>query len=275
MTEPDRTAASRSIQELSTLRGRVAIVTGAAGGIGQAACHALAEQGASLCLMDVNPVCHDLARDFAASYGVQTRAYIIDLESETDILRVTAAACDDFGRVDVLINNAALVGTSALTGWAVPFANQEAGAWNRALSINLTAPFLLARELGSALSESGCGSIINVSSIYGVVGPDFSLYDGTTMANPAAYGASKAGLIQLTRYMASALAPRVRVNALTPGGIFRNQPDVFVKRYEGRTLLRRMAREEDFKGPIAFLASDLSAYITGQNIVVDGGWTAI
>jgi NAD(P)-dependent dehydrogenase (short-subunit alcohol dehydrogenase family) len=115
-------------------------------------------------------------------------------------------------------------------------------------------------------------NIINIGSIYGELGPDWSLYEGTSMANPAAYSASKGGLIQLTRWLATTLAPNIRVNAISPGGIFRNQPDVFVKRYEGRTPLARMATENDFRGAVAYLASDMSSYVTGKNMMVDGGW---
>ena len=100
-----------------------------------------------------------------------------------------------------------------------------------------------------------------------------ALYDGTDLGNPAAYAASKGGLLQLTRWMATVLAPSVRVNAITPGGIWRQQPDRFVRRYEASTPLGRMANEEDFKGAVAYLASDLSGYVTGHNLVVDGGWT--
>ena len=118
------------------------------------------------------------------------------------------------------------------------------------------------------------GSIINVASIYGVLGPNYSLYEGTDMGNPAAYAVSKGGLIQLTRWLSTTLAPDIRVNTISPGGVFRNQADEFVHRYESRTPLGRMAREEDFIGVTAYLASDLSAYVTGQNLIVDGGWTA-
>jgi NAD(P)-dependent dehydrogenase (short-subunit alcohol dehydrogenase family) len=106
------------------------------------------------------------------------------------------------------------------------------------------------------------------------VGPDFQLYEGTPLANPAAYGVSKAGLLQLVRYLATALAPGVRVNAISPGGVERGQPEVFQARYRERTPLGRLASEEDLKGAIAYLASDLSSYVTGHNLVVDGGWTA-
>jgi len=130
------------------------------------------------------------------------------------------------------------------------------------------------KGLTPLLRNSGTGSVINIASIYGMLGPDYSLYEGTAMGNPAAYAASKGGLIQLSRWLATTLAPAIRVNTITPGGVFRNQPDVFVERYKSRTPLGRMATEDDFRGAIAYLASDMSAYVTGQNLMVDGGWGA-
>ena len=124
------------------------------------------------------------------------------------------------------------------------------------------------------LDDGDGGAIINVASIYGQLGPDWSLYEGTQMANPAAYAASKGGLIQLTRWLATTLSPTVRVNAISPGGVKRGQPQAFVERYEARTPLARMAQEQDFKGAIGFLASDLSEYMTGQILNVDGGFSA-
>ena len=122
--------------------------------------------------------------------------------------------------------------------------------------------------------DSGHGSVIFFSSIYGLVGPDMRLYEDTDMASPAGYPASKGGLLQLARYLATVLAPRIRVNTISPGGVWRNQPEAFHQRYVYRTPLGRMATEEDLKGAVAYLASDLSAYVTGQNLGVDGGWTA-
>ena len=125
-----------------------------------------------------------------------------------------------------------------------------------------------------ALAAGGHGSVINISSIYGLSGPDWRLYEGTSLGNPAAYAASKGGLIQMTRWLATTMAPKVRVNAIAPGGVFRNTPEPFLGRYISRTPLARMATEEDFMGAVAYLASDLSAYVTGQCLAVDGGWTA-
>lgn len=125
-----------------------------------------------------------------------------------------------------------------------------------------------------ALAASGHGSVVLFASMYGLVGPDMRLYDGTAMANPAGYGASKGGLLQLTRYLATTLGPHVRVNAISPGGVWRDQPQAFQQRYVARTPMGRMATEQDLKGAVAYLASDLSAYVTGHNLVVDGGWTS-
>ena len=159
-----------------------------------------------------------------------------------------------------------------MPGWSVPFEDQSIDTWRRAMEVNLTAVFDLSKGLAPLLKSSKNGSIVNIASIYGIHGSDWSLYEGTGMNNPAAYGASKGGLIQLTRWLATAIAPEVRVNAISPGGIFKNQPEEFVKRYEDKTPMGRMANAEDFRGALAYLTSDLSKYVTGQVLQVDGGW---
>src|SRR6185437_12571930 len=138
---------------------------------------------------------------------------------------------------------------------------------------NLVAPFLLAQRCAELLRLSGHGSIINFLSIYGVSAPDLRIYEGTAMGNPGAYAATKGGMLQMTRWLSTVLAPHVRVNAISPGGILADQPESFIKNYNGRTPLGRMGIEEDLKGAIAYLASDLSQYVTGQNLIIDGGWT--
>jgi NAD(P)-dependent dehydrogenase (short-subunit alcohol dehydrogenase family) len=142
----------------------------------------------------------------------------------------------------------------------------------RALEVNLTDVFDLCQGLTPLIKVSEGANIINIASIYGLQGPDWSLYEGTNMSNPAAYGVSKGGLIQFTRWLSTTIGPQVRVNAISPGGIFRNQPELFVSRYSEKTPLGRMATEDDFRGTVAYLATDLSNYMTGQNISVDGGW---
>jgi NAD(P)-dependent dehydrogenase (short-subunit alcohol dehydrogenase family) len=254
-----------------SLEGRVALVTGGSGHIGRAMVATLIEMGARVAMHGLHPAETQKAADL---HGAACAPFPADLADTNAVVALPAAVKAKFGRLDILINNAAFVGTSSLQGWAVPFAQQSVDTWRRALEVNLTAAFALTQVAAPLLAESGCGSVINIASIYGLVGPDNRLYGGTELGNPAAYAASKGGLLQLTRWLATSLAPKVRVNALTPGGIARGQPQEFVDRYVARTPLGRMGREDDMIGAVAYLASDLSAYVTGQNIVVDGGWTA-
>jgi len=265
----------RKLSELSNLKGRTALVVGGAGHIGQAFCEALAEQGAEVVVHDIDGgKAKESAERISAVFGTRCLAVEGNLLDENDTMRIVPSVIENFGRLDILVHAAAFVGTTNFPGWAVPFGEQSYSAFESALRVNLTSAFLLAKEAKEHLSRDGKGSVILVSSTYGLVGPDFSIYEGTSMTNPAGYGASKGGILQLTRYLATLLAPRVRVNAITPGGVFRNQPEVFVGRYEKKTPMGRMAAEEDFKGAVAYLASDLSAYVTGQNLIVDGGFTA-
>jgi len=266
---------ARTIRDLMDLSGRVALVTGGAGHIGREAALALAELGAAVAVLDLDRVAAErVAAEVSTRWSTQAFALGVDLEDEDAVRQTPVRTTDALGGLDIVVNCAALVGSSELPGWAVPLEQQSSGAWRLALEVNLTAPFLLVQAALPYLRRSGHGSVINVASIYGMVGPDMSLYRGTGMGNPAAYGVSKGGLLQLTRWLATVLAPQVRVNAVTPGGIERSQPEEFQRRYQVRTPLRRMGHEEDVKGAIVFLATDLSAYVTGQNLVVDGGWTA-
>lgn len=261
-----------SFAELSNLRGRRALVTGAGGHIGRVIAETLAEMGADLILVDRGNAELSELRGRLAAWPVNTQAIVCDLECQERRAALISEVLDSVPNLNILINNAAFVGTSDLEGWGVPFAEQSVETWRRALEVNLTAGFHLCQGLQPLLKASQGANIVNVGSIYGTYGPDWRLYDGTQMSNPAAYGASKGGLVQFSRWLATTVAPEIRVNILSPGGVWRNQPESFVKSYELRTPLGRMAREDDFRGAVAFLASDLSAYVTGQNIQVDGGW---
>jgi NAD(P)-dependent dehydrogenase (short-subunit alcohol dehydrogenase family) len=265
----------RSVRELAQLRGRHALVTGGAGHVGRAAGEALSELGAIVAISDVDPEASEQrVNELNAVSPGSAVARAFDLGDEEATRTAVRAIVGEFGGLDIIVHCAAFVGTTQYRGWAVPFHEQTVDAWERALRINLTAAFVVAQEARAALERSPGSSVILVASTYGLVGPDLRLYEGTTMANPAAYGASKGGLLQLTRYLATVLAPAVRVNAISPGGLWRNQPEQFRQKYEARTPLRRMGQAEDLKGAIAYLASDLSAYVTGHNLVVDGGWTS-
>lgn len=263
-----------SLRQLMDMSGRRVVITGAAGGLGRVIADSLAEMGADLLLVDLEGVTTStLATELVNRHGVAATPMACDLE-QAEQRSALADMVLGSGGVNVLVNNAAFVGTSGLSGWAEPFEKQSVETWRRALEVNLTAVFHLSQLLTPALKAGPGGSIINIASIYGQWGPDWSLYEGTEMANPAAYGASKGGVIQFTRWLATTLGPEVRVNAISPGGIARSQPETFGSRYAARTPLRRMATEDDFRGAVAYLASDLSAYVTGQIIAVDGGWGA-
>ncbi len=263
------------MRDLMGLNGRVALITGGAGHVGAVVCETLAELGASIAVLDLaEDACAEVAGRIKESYGVGALPLALNLSDESAVRSAPESVLGKFGRLDILINCAALVGTSELKGWGDPFPQQRSDTWRRALEVNLTAPFVLVQSCAPALARSKQGSVINIGSIYGMVGPDMRLYEGTKLGNPAAYAASKGGLLQLTRWLATALAPDIRVNAISLGGIWRQQPELFRERYVYRTPLGRMAGEEDIKGAVAYLASDLSAYVTGHNLVVDGGWTA-
>jgi NAD(P)-dependent dehydrogenase (short-subunit alcohol dehydrogenase family) len=262
-----------TVQKLMNLKGRIALITGATGGLGSVMAETLAELGANIILVD-HPEADSssLEKLIQNKWDIKVWSYPCDLEQHNQRQELIESVKTDHNKLDILINNAAFVGMSELPGWSTDFEKQTVETWRRALEVNLTAPFHLCQAFTPILNNSDKASIINIGSIYGHYGPDWSLYNNTDMANPAAYGASKGGLLQLTRWLSTTLAPTVRVNAISPGGIFRNQPDVFVKKYEKRTPLKRMGSENDFKGITAYLASDMSSYVTGQVFFVDGGW---
>jgi NAD(P)-dependent dehydrogenase (short-subunit alcohol dehydrogenase family) len=264
-----------TIKDLCDLKGRRALVTGATGCLGKVMAATLAELGADLVIVDqLGSDFDSLSVNLTKRWGVKVEHHICDLEQQEQRTELISWLKNGNQGLNIIINNAAFVGTSGLKGWGVPFEEQTIDTWRRALEVNLTAIFDICQGLTPILKVADGASIINIGSIYGMYGPDWGLYEGTSLSNPAAYGASKGGLIQFTKWLATTIAPKVRVNAISPGGIFRNQPKVFVDRYEARTPLGRMGTEDDFRGAVAYLASDLSKYVTGQNLSVDGGWGA-
>lgn len=248
-------------------------MTGANGNLGRVIVSTLGELGADVILVDLSDEQMQVFADETSdTWSIEAQCLACDLESESDRDNLISEVKSSSRGVDILVNNAAFVGDSNLTGWIDNFEEQSLETWRRAIEVNLTAAFHLCQAFTPDLKMSNGGSIINIASIYGQFGPDWRLYGDSNMGNPAAYGVSKGGLVQFTRWLATTIAPDVRVNSISPGGIFRNQPAEFVEKYSSRTPLGRMALEQDFKGAIAFLASDLSSYVTGQILRVDGGW---
>lgn len=262
-----------TVKELISLEGRAALITGGAGHIGFCLAKALAELGCRVALADISSEkCISKAAEIKALFGGEAFGHGFNLADEEALKNFPALVAEKLGGLNIIINAAAFGGTTSLQGWVTPFEEQSQQTWRNALEVNLTAPFFLVQAAAPILRDCGHASVINVSSIYGFLGPDMRLYEGTGMGNPAAYAASKGGLIQATRWLSTVLAPDVRVNSLSPGGVWRAQPEAFVDRYVQRTPMGRMGREDDFIGAAIFLASDMSAYVTGQHLAVDGGF---
>lgn len=265
----------RLVKSLMDISGRKALVTGGAGHIGFMTAQTLVELGADVTLLDLDEIaCQESVAKISRPEQTSLFALPCDLTNEQATRSAVQKSISLMGGLDILVHCAAYVGTTEVAGWAVPFKEQTIVAWNAAMSVNLTSVFTMMQEGREALAASGNGSVIFFGSIYGTVGNDMRLYQGTGIESPAAYPASKGGIIQLARYFATFFAPQIRVNTISPGGVWRDQPDDFHERYIYRTPMGRMATEEDLKGAVAYLASDLSAYVTGHNLAVDGGWTA-
>lgn len=243
------------------LSGSKAVVTGASGKIGRAVALGLRDAGAMVAGIDSrsDPTCdlEILARD------VGDPARSADIAAELD---------ERLGGVDIWVNAA----YPRTTDWGSGPGRESAASWVENVTLQLSANCVLATAIAARMAARNGGSIINIASIYGMVSPDFSIYEGTDMGVPAPYSAIKGGLISHTRYLAGFYGPQgVRVNVLAPGGVEAGQPQSFINAYSQRTALKRMGMAEDMVGPTVFLASDASLYVTGICLPVDGGWTAI
>lgn len=266
-------------QQRFDLTGKVVVVTGGTGLLGSAYCQGLAEHGAQVVMADLataDPVSKAQAIQTPSGPGAWGMA--CDVGVEADVVSLFQAVLDKFGRVDAVLNNAAATGEHLMRQGAVftSFEESTLAVWEQAIRVNLTGVYLVAREGGKAMLKSGGGSMVNVSSTYGVVGPDHRIYDGMKFNSLPSYAAAKAGVHGLTRWLATYWGEKgIRVNTLVPGGVQNNHDPEFVRRYTARVPLGRMAKREDMVGMMIYLVSDASAYSTGQQFFVDGGWTAV
>lgn len=276
------------LPELFALEGRVAVVTGGAGLLGVEFCRTLVQAGARVVIADLE----------GAAAGAQASALNeayssgepVAIAIKTDVTRpesvqgLVVGTLERFGRLDILINNAARDpkfdssrSAGEEGGFANAFEEYPLDSWREALDVNLTGVFLTSQAAVRPMLNQGGGVIVNLCSIYGLVGPDQRLYQREGAAvqyKPAYYSVTKAGVLGLTRYLATYYAGKnIRVNALTPGGVYDQHDDAFVRAYSSRAVLGRMAKKDELNGALLFLVSEASSYMTGANLVVDGGWT--
>jgi NAD(P)-dependent dehydrogenase (short-subunit alcohol dehydrogenase family) len=269
-----------SFKALFDLGGRTAVITGGCGILGRRFADGLAEFGASVAILDLDAqAVESAASEISARHGVGSKGYACDITQPEAVRRVADAVEADLGPVSILLNNAASK-TRDVDAFFAPVASFSLDTWREIMAVNLDGMFNVAQVFGTLMAGRGYGSIVQTASIYGLMAPDQSIYEGSEylgrpINTPAAYTASKAGVIGLTKHLATYWAAQgVRVNALTPGGVESGQNDTFKRRYGARVPLGRMARADEMVGAVLFLVSDAASYVTGQNIAVDGGLSA-
>jgi len=272
------------IQDQFKLEGKVAVVTGGAGLLGAEFSRTLAEAGALVIVADLNEDAANKVTQGLTDSGYEATGFGLDVTRIESTRELASVALSKFGRLDILVNSAALdpkFDPDAAAKGIAPgaFEDYPLEQWNAALNVNLTGMFLVTQAcVGLMLEQDKKGSIINICSTYGLNGPDQRIYikDGQRVAfKPVYYTTTKAGVMGFTKYLAAYYAGTdIRVNALTPGGVYNNHEEYFVKNYSAKTIMGRMADKNEMNGALLFLASDASSYMTGNNLVVDGGWTA-
>jgi NAD(P)-dependent dehydrogenase (short-subunit alcohol dehydrogenase family) len=263
-----------------SLENKIAIVTGACGLIGKEHCKALAEAGANVVVADMD---EGKCRDFASQLGGNHLGIAINVADRDSLHNAKKHIIEKYKTIDILVNNAAIndmFENPLLAAEQSRFENYPLDLWEMSLHVNVTGVFLCSQVFGSVMAEKKQGSIINIASTYGIVAPDQSIYQDENgkqkFYKSVSYPVTKGAVISFTKFLASYWGEKnVRVNTLSPGGVENNQDEYFKTNYSKKTLLKRMAAPSDYRGAIVFLASDASAYMTGANLVVDGGWTAI
>jgi len=243
------------------LKDKIILVTGGSGLLGKAIVDQLQQEGARVLNVDINAVTTEDLSTIQA-----------DITDENSINELVAKVKNQFGRIDGLVNNA----YPRTKDWGAKFEDIPYESWKKNVDLQMNSLFYLCQQVTEVMKTQRSGSIVNMTSIYGVVGPDFTVYGDTGMTMPAAYSAIKGGVVNFTRYLAAYMGPHnIRINCVSPGGIFDNQTQVFVDNYNKKVPMRRMGLPADIAPPVAFLLSEESKYITGQNLIVDGGWTCI
>jgi len=275
---------SQKIIDKFDLSNKVALVTGGAGMLGRRFVTTLLQANAKVVVVDLNiDEAQKVAMDESDKTGNEAISVGGDISKKEDVKQIVTSILDKWGRVDILVNNAAInpkFDKETTSKDKVTFEDYPLELWQQSLDVNLTGTFLCVQEVGKVMVNQGGGLIVNIASTYGLVGPDQRIYKKDseteqTLFKPVSYCVTKGGILQLTRYLAAYWGDKnIRVNTLTPGGIYNDQDAEFVKQYSSRTPMGRMADKDEMSAALLFLVSDASSYMTGANLVVDGGWTA-
>jgi NAD(P)-dependent dehydrogenase (short-subunit alcohol dehydrogenase family) len=266
------------INTLFSLKNKTVILTGSAGRLGKRFAEILSAAGADVVLVDIDRLNNEkLEQELVKKYHTKAISLNLDISNRTDMKKLRNVVLSKYKKIDILINNAHFIPRTHPKRDA-SFEEYPLELWDKTIITNMRGLFLCCQEIGKVMSKQKKGIIVNVSSIYGVVGADQRIYGKSRLNSPAFYAATKGAMVNLTRYLAAYWhRQNIRVNTLTLGGVFDeklHKDKNFVKRYSEKTMLGRMARPEDYDGPLLFLTSDASSYVTGTNLIVDGGWTA-
>tara|TARA_B100000029_G_scaffold234810_2_gene232041 strand:- start:1980 stop:2777 length:798 start_codon:yes stop_codon:yes gene_type:complete len=262
------------VKKLFDLTDKVVIITGAAGMLGSRYAFGLSNQGANVVLADINFTdCKNIEKEIRHSLNTDPFSIKLDLTKTKSIKSMISNVLKKYSKIDVLINNAAYQGNPKIR--TAGFEKLSLDTWNQAIDVNLTGVFLCCQNVGQQMVKQKSGNIINIASTYGLVGPDQRIYGKSGQNSAAFYAATKSAILNLTRYLSAYWqGTGIRVNTFSPGGVENNQDHFFIKKYSSRTPMKRMAKKDEYVGSLIFLASDASSYMTGSNLIVDGGWTA-
>jgi NAD(P)-dependent dehydrogenase (short-subunit alcohol dehydrogenase family) len=270
---------NKVFSDLFDISDRNIIITGSSGMLGSQYADVVSKYGGNVILVDIIKN-KNLELELKKKYDTKIKSYKVDISKENQVKKLKKLILDDFKRIDGLVNNAAYTNVSAIKDSTEMHSGLESfpsSLWQQMINVNLTSVFYCCREFGTEMAKQNKGTIVNIGSTYGLVGADQRIYGNNKINSPVSYAATKGAIINLTRYLAAYWhGKNIRVNTLTPGGVEdkRYQKPTFIKNYSRKTILGRMAKNFEYNGAIIFLLSDASSYMTGSNLIIDGGWTA-